>query len=140
MKRWFDPLIVLASFAYLMGQWFYRFDDGYWRLRHTIGLLVLLPSFVLWTAARFQLGDAFTWRAEARRLETRGLYSRIRNPIYLFAEMAGIGFLVFLGRPLFFLALLISVPIQVRRARKEARVLEAAFGDEYRAYKARTWF
>jgi protein-S-isoprenylcysteine O-methyltransferase Ste14 len=29
---------------------------------------------------------------------------------------------------------------QMARARKEAQVLEANFGDEYRAYRARTWF
>jgi protein-S-isoprenylcysteine O-methyltransferase Ste14 len=32
------------------------------------------------------------------------------------------------------------VPMQVVRARKEARVLAAAFGEEYARYKARTWF
>jgi protein-S-isoprenylcysteine O-methyltransferase Ste14 len=30
--------------------------------------------------------------------------------------------------------------VQVLRARKEAIVLEAAFGDEYRAWHATTWF
>jgi len=29
---------------------------------------------------------------------------------------------------------------QVLRARKEAAVLEAASGDEYRRYRGRTWF
>jgi len=32
------------------------------------------------------------------------------------------------------------VAMQTVRARKEARVLEATFGDEYRAYRSRTWF
>jgi protein-S-isoprenylcysteine O-methyltransferase Ste14 len=32
------------------------------------------------------------------------------------------------------------VPIQLIRARKEERVLEEAFGEEYRAYKRSTWF
>jgi len=32
------------------------------------------------------------------------------------------------------------IPLQVYRARKEDRVLAAKFGDEYGAYKARTWF
>jgi len=29
---------------------------------------------------------------------------------------------------------------QTIRARREARVLEAAFGDEYREYRRKTWF
>jgi protein-S-isoprenylcysteine O-methyltransferase Ste14 len=32
------------------------------------------------------------------------------------------------------------VVIQVTRAHREARVLEAAFGDAYREYRKRTWF
>ena len=32
------------------------------------------------------------------------------------------------------------IPLQLWRARKESAVLEAAFGDEYRAYRAGTWF
>jgi protein-S-isoprenylcysteine O-methyltransferase Ste14 len=34
----------------------------------------------------------------------------------------------------------VIAPVQVWRARKEAAVLEAKFGDEYRAYRASTWF
>jgi protein-S-isoprenylcysteine O-methyltransferase Ste14 len=30
--------------------------------------------------------------------------------------------------------------MQVWRARNEARVLEAKFGDTYRQYRAKTWF
>jgi protein-S-isoprenylcysteine O-methyltransferase Ste14 len=30
--------------------------------------------------------------------------------------------------------------LQVVRAGREAKVLEARFGDAYRAYRARTWF
>jgi protein-S-isoprenylcysteine O-methyltransferase Ste14 len=30
--------------------------------------------------------------------------------------------------------------MQIMRARKESQVLEAKFGDEYRAYRAQTWF
>jgi protein-S-isoprenylcysteine O-methyltransferase Ste14 len=32
------------------------------------------------------------------------------------------------------------IPVQVFRARKEARVLSEAFGEEYARYKAKTWF
>jgi len=38
------------------------------------------------------------------------------------------------------LLLLIIVPMQIVRAWREARVLEERFGDDYRAYLARTWF
>jgi protein-S-isoprenylcysteine O-methyltransferase Ste14 len=38
------------------------------------------------------------------------------------------------------LFLLAIVVIQTVRARKEARVLESKFGDDYRSYRSRTWF
>lgn len=36
--------------------------------------------------------------------------------------------------------LAVVVVIQVVRAQREARVLEAKFGEDYRAYRSRTWF
>jgi protein-S-isoprenylcysteine O-methyltransferase Ste14 len=32
------------------------------------------------------------------------------------------------------------IPLQIWRAKKESSVLESAFGDEYRSYRAKTWF
>jgi protein-S-isoprenylcysteine O-methyltransferase Ste14 len=32
------------------------------------------------------------------------------------------------------------IVVQMLRARREARVLEAAFGDAYRDYRRQTWF
>jgi len=32
------------------------------------------------------------------------------------------------------------IPLQVWRVKKEAQVLEATFGEEYRRYRATTWF
>jgi protein-S-isoprenylcysteine O-methyltransferase Ste14 len=38
------------------------------------------------------------------------------------------------------IVLLVLIPVQIIRARREAAVLEAKFGDEYREYRKRTWF
>ena len=104
------------------------------------GLILAIAGFALWSLARFQLGKSFSVSAQARQLVTRGLYSRIRNPIYVFGSLFIIGYILLLGRPLWLLIFLIIVPLQLWRARKEGRVLEAKFGEEYRAYRARTWF
>jgi protein-S-isoprenylcysteine O-methyltransferase Ste14 len=37
------------------------------------------------------------------------------------------------------LALIIVIPVQIVRARREAEVLEATFGEEYRRYRQQTW-
>lgn len=54
--------------------------------------------------------------------------------------MVVLGLFLFLDRPYYLLVLLIIIPLQIVRARAEARVLEAHFGDEYRQYKSKTWF
>ena len=41
--------------------------------------------------ARHQLGDSFAVRAEAKKLVTHGIYSKIRNPIYIFGGLAFVG-------------------------------------------------
>ena len=51
-----------------------------------------------------------------------------------------IGLLLVLQQPVLWIVLAIVVIIQAIRARREARVLEAAFGDAYRQYRSQTWF
>ena len=104
------------------------------------GIALLIIGFVFWSVARFQLGASFTVTAQARQLVTSGLYSKIRNPIYVFGSMVIAGAFLYFGRPTFLLIFLLVVPMQIMRARKEAQVLEAQFGDAYRSYRARTWF
>ena len=50
------------------------------------------------------------------------------------------GIVIALERPYALLFLLVLIPVQVLRANKEAKVLEAKFGETYREYKAKTWF
>jgi len=90
--------------------------------------------------ARYQLGRSFAVKAEARQLVTHGLYSKIRNPIYVFGTILIAGFVILIRRPMGWLFLLIVIVLQMIRAHREARVLEAAFGDSYRDYRRKTWF
>ncbi len=110
---------------------------------NTLGYVALglsLACAVLWFVARWQLGTAFTVGAEARHLVTRGLYSKIRHPIYVFGTMA----FLFIGLALqgwaavFIWAIVLL--IQVMRLRREDQLLAQAFGPEYAAYRSRTWF
>ncbi len=113
---------------------------GPWRLHQFLGLAFFVIGFVFWTIARFQLGASLTVTAQARRLVTTGLYSKIRNPIYVFGSSCIAGLILMIARPVWLLLFAIIVPLQIWRARKEARVLEASFGDEYRKYRAGVWF
>jgi protein-S-isoprenylcysteine O-methyltransferase Ste14 len=90
--------------------------------------------------ARRTLGRSFSVRAKATALVTAGIYSKIRNPIYVSGVVFLIGAAVMVWRLDFLLALLLIIPMQVLRARKESRVLEEEFGEEYREYRRQTWF
>jgi protein-S-isoprenylcysteine O-methyltransferase Ste14 len=111
-----------------------------WTPNRIIGMAIALPALLLLLTARIQLGRAFSVRAKATNLVTTGLYSRIRNPIYVFSAMLILGIIIWSGRPLFLLLFAILVPAQIHRSHKESAVLEATFGDEYRQYKQKTWF
>jgi protein-S-isoprenylcysteine O-methyltransferase Ste14 len=69
-----------------------------------------------------------------------GLYSSIRNPIYVFGGLLIAGVIIVTGRPILLLVLVALIPVQIIRARQESQVLEEKFGAEYAGYKRRTWF
>jgi protein-S-isoprenylcysteine O-methyltransferase Ste14 len=105
------------------------------------GLSLGALSLPLWIIARRQLGPSFTVRAEARQLVTRGLYARLRHPIYIFGGLAYLGvFLALQHWGLLAAYLVFSLVVQGMRARREDRVLEEHFGRAYREYRLRTWF
>lgn len=109
-------------------------------LRFLIGLLIAAAGFTLWILARFQLGRSFSVRAQARSLVTAGLYSKIRHPIYFFAGFAFAGMFIAWGKLFPMIGYLVVYSSQILRVFKEEKVLEDAFGEEYRRYKATTWF
>ena len=111
-----------------------------WTWMQALGACLLVMGFVLWTTARFQLGKSLTVTAQAKKLVTHGLYSRIRNPIYVFGSCVIAGLILVLGRPIWLLVFLAIIPLQIWRVKKEASVLEATFGEEYRSYRVGTWF
>ncbi len=105
-----------------------------------IGLLLSLIGLAGLILARYTLGRSFSITAKATALVTSGIYSRIRNPIYVSGELFLLGVVLIIGRIELLIILLALIPVQVIRARREAAVLEAKFGDAYREYRKRTWF
>jgi protein-S-isoprenylcysteine O-methyltransferase Ste14 len=129
-------VVAIAMIALLM---MYA-PEVVWTTSKVIGAVIAGVSFPLFVLARWQLGSSFSVKAKASRLVTTGLYSRIRNPIYLFGGLFTVGASLFFSvwGPL--VVALVIVPLQIVRARREERVLAAAFGEEYRRYRSKTWF
>lgn len=128
-----DAGIYLAFAVYLLTRW-------NWSARYLIGMGIGAISFALWMVARHQLGASFTVTAQARKLVTTGIYSRIRHPIYFFVGVGYLGLFLALGYWIPVIWFFVAYSIQLVRVFREERVLEKAFGDEYRLYKAQTWF
>jgi len=120
----------------------FHFGGKYpWTPKHIAGAVLLAIGFVGWLTARLQIRRFFAVTAQAQGLVTTGIYSRIRNPIYFFGVVLFAGMALYLTLPWWVLpVMLLVVFMQVWRARNEARVLEAKFGDAYRHYRAKTWF
>jgi protein-S-isoprenylcysteine O-methyltransferase Ste14 len=136
MKRhllWFDVAIYLIVAAFVFG--LRPRTHQYW-----IGLALFLFGLVFWITARVQLGRSFAIKAHAKQLVTHGLYAKISHPIYFFAGIALLGILIGAQN---WIALVIGLgfySMQLGRVKRENAVLEDAFGEEYRQYRARTWF
>ena len=111
-----------------------------WHVWRVAGLVLMIFGFSLLTAARINLGNSFSIRPQATALVTSGIYSRIRNPIYVFSAIGIVGAVLYIDRPILLFLLLPIILMQVVRARAESRVLEERFGDAYRSYRAGTWF
>jgi protein-S-isoprenylcysteine O-methyltransferase Ste14 len=134
------PFLILQFCLVLIVISIVVFRPGAWTAARWTGLGIAVPAAILLFSARWQLGRSFSVTPQARALVTRCVYSKIRNPIYVFSALFLVGILIALGYRYAFLLLVVLVPVQIFRAHQEAKVLEARFGEEYRKYRQGTWF
>src|SRR5882757_5458718 len=136
MKANILSMAVLVAALCVLGP---RYLHQPWPPLRVAGAIVALASLSLIVLARIQLGRSFSVRAKATRLVTTGLYARIRNPIYIFGCFFFLGLAMFLPAWWLLLLLILVIPMQIVRSRREAAVLEATFGEKYRRYRRQTW-
>ena len=111
-----------------------------WDVERYAGTALVCLGICGIATARYQLGRSFSFTPQAKQLVTHGVYSKIRNPIYVFGGVMLIGLILVVRKPVLWIVFVAVVAGQTVRARREARVLEAAFGDAYREYRRKTWF
>jgi protein-S-isoprenylcysteine O-methyltransferase len=107
-----------------------------------VGLAVMAIGILVRSIAIAQLGRFHTPNVAIRtdhQLRVTGLYRVVRHPSYLGALIAYFGFGLALGNWLSVLVLMAVLPaLYLYRMHEEDAAMLAAFGDQYRAYCART--
>jgi len=109
--------------------------------RAIAGLVIVGAGLGLRIAAMRQLGSRFDPTVAIlpdHALETRGLYSRMRHPGYTGAWLASFGAVLVFGSAIGFVPVVLMALALAARVQNEERVLEAHFGDAFRAWRART--
>jgi protein-S-isoprenylcysteine O-methyltransferase Ste14 len=134
------PAIVVPVIALLL----YLFVPGVrqqpWTALRIAGAVLAIAGYILLITARLQLGKSFAVSPQAKELVTHGLYSRIRNPIYVSVGIMWFGLIVALRLYWLFVPFVALLIMQALRVGKEARVLEEKFGQTYLDYRKQTWF
>ncbi len=134
------PAMVVPAICLLL----YFFVPGLrqrpWTALRIAGAIVAIAGYSLLITARIQLGRSFSVSPQAKELVTHGLYSRIRNPIYVGVGVMWLGLIVALHLYWLFIPFLILIVAQVIRSSREARVLQEKFGQNYLDYRKQTWF
>ncbi len=102
----------------------------------SLGLLIGLTGFVLF------IWSAITKKGfeELDHLVKKGIYSKIRNPMYLGIMLIHIGFPIAAKSLLTLISAIIWIPLIFVWKYMEEKGLEKKFGMEYSEYKKRTWF
>lgn len=125
----FTPWLSFAD--YLLPQWL-----GW------LGAVVFALSVWLLWRSHADLGDAWSPEIEVQReqqLVTTGVFSRIRHPMYAAHLLWSVAQPLLLWNWIAgWLALLAFLPVYLLRAPREEQMMLAEFGEEYRAYAART--
>ena len=144
-NRWVLPVFgvlgLLSSYlpAYTDRQGLWTFDGDTVRW---IGVALFAAGGALRIWPVFVLGRRFSGLVAIQpghTLETRGIYSVIRNPSYLGLLTSSVGWgLAFRSGVGVLLALLLIPPL-VARMHSEEKLLHSQFGVEYDTYRARTF-
>jgi protein-S-isoprenylcysteine O-methyltransferase Ste14 len=107
-----------------------------------VGLVLYAAGCVLRIGPMFALKNRFRapWTAQKQHyLVTTGFYRYIRHPSYLGAFLALLGWFLVFRCWIGCVVCLLLIPLAIPEIRKEEKMLADEFGEEYAAYKRRTW-
>jgi len=114
----------------------------YWNITSykIISILLILIGLTLWWSGKITLGRSFDYKPNAKTLITNGIYSKIRNPIYLGLTLLLLGFTLYFNSKIFLIITILITISSVIRIKLEETILKKKFGKDYLEYKNKTWF
>ena len=114
-----------------------QFDGGIFLA--IISASIIFLGITIWVIGKITLGEYFTTSVHPKGLVTKGIYSKIRHPMYYS------GIVIYMGIALIFkswlglaLAGFLIVPMLFYFAKKEERLLYEKYKEKYSAYKEKT--
>jgi len=104
-----------------------------------VGCLLIIFGGSLWIIGVRTLGKNFTPSLIPKGFETKGIYSKVRHPVYLGAALFYLG-ITLSARSIFGIlaAFLLVWPLLAYSAREEENQMIARFGNKYLEYKKKT--
>jgi protein-S-isoprenylcysteine O-methyltransferase Ste14 len=138
MKRHYvENLLPLLFILISVGIIYYYFR---YKTHNYFGIAFMIIGLLIWWFGKLTLGDAWAIKAKAKKLVTKGIYSKIRHPIYVGLTLTLVGWAFYIPCPVWAIASIVAVIIFIVRARKEEKVLSNKFGKRYQKYKQKSWF
>jgi protein-S-isoprenylcysteine O-methyltransferase Ste14 len=122
--------IIFSAVSYLLSLKSFK-----WTVLSFFFSFCCLVSFILWFIARLQLGTSISFFASVNGpLITTGIYALFRNPIYIFSALTIIFYIFLIQQYELFVFIVLLVPVQIYRSKKEEVLLKQVFGDDYETY------
>jgi len=132
----YNFIAILLCILILIATFLFRDQFNASLLLQSIGLIFVVTGMTFWIIGKLTLGKYFSVSHKPKALITKGIYSKLRHPMY-----TG-GVLIYLGLALFFksivgltLTIAILVPLLVYSATIEEKLLREKYKKDFDQYK-----
>ena len=104
-----------------------------------IGAVVGISGLIMWITAKLTLGKHFTMSTTPKHLVTKGIYSKLRHPMYYGGILIYLGIGIFLKSVIgLVLTIILIAPLLIYSPREEEKLLMEKYKEKYSAYKKKT--
>lgn len=112
-----------------------------WNNIFVLGIILIIIASAIRIVSKIYLKESFSYNiitTQNQKLITTGPYSIIRHPGYFGTILAILGATFMYANPFTLLYIILSLPVTVKKIRKEERLLVKLFDNEYINYQAKT--